>query len=1074
MLPRIEKLILEHPVLVIITSLIITALFGYSVPKIGFSSSSEGFFIQGDPDKVYFEKSKKLFGNDQVVVIAVVAPQEQTIYTKERLSRLDRLTRKIEGVDGVLAVVSLSNVPTIRAPLDPRTDQYQKAIEVKQLIKKIPETENEWQKFKKEMERIPLYQGNLVSQDRRAAAILVFIQDFKDSSRYEQVMKAIKAIIQKEQSQDNIYIAGVPETSVEMTKRMVADLRLLVPFTILFILIVLTLSFRQLRGIILPLVTIAMTTLWTVGFMELVDISITMVTMILPPLMLAIGSSYSIHMMSEYIAEVSPQATVREIVEHCINRIAFPIVICGFTTMVGFGSLVLNRIPTIRELGIAAVAGIFFAVLIAIFVVPASLMLIKKPKRLERKKPESGILNFMLDRIARLNIRHGKAIFYTAGIMVVASWFGIYHIQIDTDFLSFFPESDPVRKAVREQTRHLAGAAPFNIVLETDRPDVFKHPAMLKRLEALQQWAEQEVEGIDTTISIVDYVKILNQAFHQNDPSYYKIPDTMQEVSQILFMYSTSGSPEDMAPFFTTDYSTVNVLIRSRLVGSTKTNQAIHRIEEKAQELFKRPERETEKPGAVMTPVLIREREKEEEEDEEDIFWEESTGDEKTDESESLGDKEEDVILWEDEGRDIEEPLKEGNPEVENSGDALEAESGENSGQDEDTFFSPEEENVREDAFPEEDKESPEAEEYLGLPVPSEEDFPWPQVDVHMTGTIYLMNKSAVAVSRSQIIGLGTVLLAIFLIMSLLFLSTKIGFLAMLPNIFPIFMLFGLMGYSGITLNFSTSLIAAIALGIGVDDTIQYINRFNLEAHTTMDQSTAMINAIKSMGKPMIYTSVALFFGFIILTSSKFVPIRQFGMLTAITLMVALCSDLIILPTIMIRTRIITLWDLVSLEIGENPAQYIKIFHGLSNHQARVAVLMGNVIEYQDGDMIVREGETGRDMFVILKGSVDVLKGEGDKQSFIVTIGPGDAFGEMALLRKGFRSASVRAKGDVKLFVLNEETLERLQKRYPRVSSRIFYNITQLLSDRLQKTTEQLMESTEQGIYLVSLLTENQ
>ena len=280
----------------------------------------------------------------------------------------------------------------------------------------------------------------------------------------------------------------------------------------------------------------------------------------------------------------------------------------------------------------------------------------------------------------------------------------------------------------------------------------------------------------------------------------------------------------------------------------------------------------------------------------------------------------------------------------------------------------------------------------------------------------------------------------------------------MLPNLFPIIILFGVMGFFEITLNFSTSLIAAIALGIGVDDTIQYINRYNIEIQKTRDQTKAMLSSLKIMGKPMIFTSMALFCGFIILAFSDFVPIKQFGVLTASIMLVALLSNLIILPALLITVRIITLWDLIDLEIGDNPARYIKIFNGLTNHQARVAVLNGQIMEFKEGDYIIQEGEMGNEMFVLIKGVVEIIKGEGEDEVVLFEIQPGDEFGEMALLRHTTRSASARAVGSVKLFVINEQDLFLLQKRYPRISNYIYYNISQILSDRLQNTTSRIYE----------------
>ena len=269
-------------------------------------------------------------------------------------------------------------------------------------------------------------------------------------------------------------------------------------------------------------------------------------------------------------------------------------------------------------------------------------------------------------------------------------------------------------KAVEVQTKHLAGAAPFNIVLEANRPDVFKHPAMLKRIEELQRWAETEVEGIDSTVSMADFVKLLSQAFHGNDPAFYKIPDSPAELSQMLFLFASSSDPNMFAPYITSDYMTANILIRSRLVGSTETNHAISKIEAKAKELFKQPIRVIKKPDKPFTqaPVPLRK-------DEEDILWD-------FEDNPKHEEKEEGVdfeIDWDKigTGPDSKRDINKVAPAI------------------------------QEETMPEA-KQVYDA--YAFLPSPSQEDFPWPNVEVHVTGTIYLMNKSADAVSKGQVSGL--------------------------------------------------------------------------------------------------------------------------------------------------------------------------------------------------------------------------------------------------------------------------------------------------------------------------------
>ena len=963
---RFNKVVIDHPYYIIFIGILLTAMFGYLVPHLEFSSTSEEYFIKNDPDKEYFEKVKKVFGNDQVLVIAMVVPQNETIYSQERILKIDRVTKELITIEGIHTAVSLTNIPTIHAPLKENGECCKRAIDVNPLIHIEPGKKLDLQKIQNEIDLNPLFVENLVSKDGRAAAVIAFVKDYEGRSYlYDAMMAEVEKILGKEDGIEKFYVAGIPKSRVEIVAQMIKDLKILLPLTFLLIMVSLFMSTGKIRTVILPLVVIVMTTVWSMGFMKVLGIKITLVSMILPPLMLALGSSYSIHIMSEYLDRINHNIESKKIVFSILRRMTTPIVVCGLTTGVGFASLAVNRIPAIQNLGIAAVSGIFFAVLIAITFMPAVLVILKKPIVKPKDLQKDTKISRLLGKIAEVDRSYPWHITVISILFLIICILGMAMVRVDTDFLSFFPKDSEVRIAADEQSKHLAGAAPFNLVLETNEKDSFKKPSMLKKVEELQKWAETEVKGIDTTLSMVDYVKLLNQAFHENDKAFYKIPDSSAGVSQILLLYSTSSSPSDFAPYITPDYASANVIIRSRLVGSTETNLAIKAIEEKAKEIFAQPIIDTFSGSDKMTQAPFTLKEGEE------------------------------AIIWDDEAQ--------AEPENDNG---------------------------------------------------------WINVDVKVTGTIYLMNKSANAVSKGQVIGLVTALLAIFVVMSIMFISPKIGFLAMIPNLFPIFALFGAMGLLDISLNFSTSLIAAISLGIGVDDTIQYINRYNREVKRSHNRRGAINRALGSVGKPMIHTSAALFFAFLILVISNFVPIRQFGFLSALTILVALASNLIILPTLMINTSIVTLWDLLSLEIEGNPAKYIKIFKGLSHHQARVALLMGVVEKHKEGQLISKEDRNGTELYVVLKGEIDVVMGEGDSELSLAILGPGEVVGERTMTRDDEKVGFAKAYTNTTVLIIDDKTMGHLEKRYPRISSQIYFNIIELLRDQVQIMAVQLFNAT--------------
>jgi hypothetical protein len=292
----------------------------------------------------------------------------------------------------------------------------------------------------------------------------------------------------------------------------------------------------------------------------------------------------------------------------------------------------------------------------------------------------------------------------------------------------------------------------------------------------------------------------------------------------------------------------------------------------------------------------------------------------------------------------------------------------------------------------------------------------------------------------------------IFAVLSFMFLSTKVGFLSLLPNVLAILIFFGAMGWAGVPLNLGTSIIASIAIGIAVEDAIRYLARLSAEIQATHDQEVAIFQTVATVGKPIIYASAALGLGFLTLLFSNFVPIQKFGVLTAITIAAAFVNDLVLLPALLATTRIITLWDVIALRLGEDPHRTIPLFSGLRPSQAKIVTLMGELKTFPRGKPIIREGEIGDEMYVLIKGTANVFINSSTQRRMVRTLRRGDVFGEMGLIRHNERTADVVANEDVEVIAVNERFLDRMQRRYPRIGAKIFLNIAKILSDRLQES----------------------
>lgn len=324
------------------------------------------------------------------------------------------------------------------------------------------------------------------------------------------------------------------------------------------------------------------------------------------------------------------------------------------------------------------------------------------------------------------------------------------------------------------------------------------------------------------------------------------------------------------------------------------------------------------------------------------------------------------------------------------------------------------------------------------------------------TGSLVLITGTSSSMVLDQIISVSLALVGIFAVMAFMLLSARIGLLAILPNVFAIDVFFGILGWGRLPLNLGTSLIATMALGMAVDSSVHYMWRLSRELSGESDQAAAIQRTLRAVGGPMLYTTLALAVGFLTFAGSSFPPIRHFGVLTAITLLTAFAANLVVLPALLATTKIITLWDLLRVKLGQDPASTIPLLNGLRPAQARIVVLMGELRHFPPGAPIVRAGDAGTEMYVILSGTTDVYVRHGFQRRQVAQFRRGDVFGEMALVRNDSRSADVEARDDVEALAVDQRFLQRIQRRYPRIAARVFLNLTRILSDRLQRMNERL------------------
>jgi predicted RND superfamily exporter protein len=541
--------------------------------RLGIDASTEPLLPSRDPARELYREAVLDFGADEVFVIAM---ETDDVFRAERLARLRRTTDAIARLPGVRAVQSLTDV------LSFRWDPAQAWIEVRPFLEEIPTDPAELAELRRRALGDPLYRRNLISADGRAAAINVSFRDMTDREFIASRLDAtIRGILDAESDADvRFHVAGRPHVKVEVYERILRDLGFLVPLAIAAMAAVLVVIFGSRRGVVIPLATVLVATLWTFGAMALVGRPLNLITSLLAPTLIAVGSVYGVHLVARYEEEALHAGDAREAALRSLAGERVPLLIAGTTTVIGFGALVPSGVPAVFELGAFSVLGVGAVTLLSLSAAPATLALlplagVARAGALRRASERLGaVFDVALTAIAGFAIRRAGAILLVWSALALGAALLVPRIVVDTDYLSFFDADEPIRRDFEAVNRLLSGAVPLYIPLRSDAEGRFRDPELLRGLETLESRAGG-LPGVSRVESVVDTLRVLNRALAGDDPREERIPDSRGAVTELLFL----APKGHLARLVNANQSHANLLVRTGAVGTAAVNELAGRLQ---------------------------------------------------------------------------------------------------------------------------------------------------------------------------------------------------------------------------------------------------------------------------------------------------------------------------------------------------------------------------------------------------------------------------------------------------------------------------------------------------------------
>ncbi|MBD3750273.1 MAG: MMPL family transporter [Sphingobacteriales bacterium] len=756
----LAKLILQNRKSIFILFILATIFWGFQASHVRLAFNPGKILPKTDSTSIRYQEFKNKFGEDEtVMVLGVQTPQ---LFQKDFFNSWVKLSAQLEKLKGVKKVLSLDNFKVLEK------DTLHHRFTNRTFFPSKIQNQQQLDSLKTELLQISFYQGLLFNDTQTASIIAVtldaqVLQTAEKTKIIHQVYESGQAFAK--QQNVAVHYSGLPYIKTVLSTLVAKEFGLFLGLSILIAAIILGVFFRSFTSIYFPIIFVLFGVIWSVGFMATLGYEITLLTGVIPPLMVIIGIPNCILIFNKYHTELAKNQDQRTALQITIQKISLTTFIANLTTAIGFGVLYFTNSDVLKEFGLTAACGVMFTWLICLCLLPIICSYLKAPVLRVWKERENKLIHRFLHQLNHQVIHNRKQIYWIVFGLTMIAFVGIAKIKINGFVVDDLPKSNAVYQDLKFFESTFNGVLPLEISIDTRRKNGMMSLSNIQKMDRLEQKLKSYPE-FGKAISLSDALKYTTQVFYGNHPQFYRLPNEMEKNFILLYAANAEKNKSVTQGLIDKNRETSSITLQMKDIGSARMNQLLKKLQSEIDSVFN-----PKKYNVILTgPVIL-----------------------------------------------------------------------------------------------------------------------------YVKGTNYLVKNL-----RESLI------LAIFLIgliMWILFRGVKMIAISLLPNLIPLLLTAGLMGFLGIPLKPSTILIFSIALGIASDQTIYFLTRFKQEKDKSDNPQKVISETIKETGVSMVYTAIILFFGFGIFAFSTFGGTVALGTLLSVTLVMAMLFNLTFLPALLMSVK---------------------------------------------------------------------------------------------------------------------------------------------------------------------------
>ncbi|MGO4918426.1 efflux RND transporter permease subunit [Maribacter spongiicola] len=758
--PKTANIILRNRILILLLIAGFTIFMGWQWQYMRFSSSQTNLLPDDHPVNQQYQDFLSKFGEEGNAVVFAI--RDSALFTPANFNRWNKLSKQLAAFPEVEFVISTDNLKELVK------DNELQQFKMRPLINGELKTKKEIDSITNHLfNDLPFYDNIIYNKESKTIRTIVNLdKDIVNTAvRKDFILQDVNKLIENFEDETNldVHISGMPYVRTMNSQNIIDEIGKFILAALGVTSLIFFFFFRSVRATFISMCVVIIGVMWAFGFLGLLQYEITVLTALIPPLIIVIGIPNCIFLINKYQQEVKKHGNQALSLQRVISKIGNATLMTNITTASGFATFIITDSTLLKEFGIVASINIIGIFVLSLLIIPIVYSFMPLPKTKHLKHLNKKWIDAFVHWMERI-VRHRRITVYIVSIsLLVISIIGIYQIRISGSPIEDMPKNADFFHDIRFFEKEFKGIMPVEIVVDTKTPKGVLKPATLKRMNQFSEVIE-EIPELSTPVSVVNLVKYSKQAFYNGIPKYYQLP-TSQENTFIMDVARKSSDNGDLLKAFVDSTGqTARITTFMRDVNTSRMEEIETRLLENIDKIFP-------------------------------------------------------------------------------------------------------------------------AERYT----------------VYMTGSALLFLKGTKYLVKNLIMSLALAIALIALFMAYLFRSFRMIIISLIPNLLPLVITAGIMGFVGVPIKPSTILVFSIAFGISVDDTIHFLAKYRQELTANNWRiEKSVYNALRETGVSMFYTSIVLFFGFSVFVISNFGGTVALGSLVSATLLLAMLANLILLPSLLL------------------------------------------------------------------------------------------------------------------------------------------------------------------------------